>query len=587
MIGVSACSGNIEHSGYFVDTQIDDQSSTATETVEGSEIVMGGPANRDTYTSAEPADKVVFNAITDNPKHGDERNFVLIREAGVGTYVNEIKLEVGKEYEVYTYYHNNAKSRLNTVASGEVGIARGTRLYVDVPTIVKPGERGKISSSIYASNADPQKVWDEAYVTADSAVALQYVKESAIIHNAGTSNGSLLSESMFTSEGTLIGDSALNGIIPGCADFAGYIIYRLEVLSQSAWGPQDRPTFSPNQPALYPVFNSMIVDPNSDENRDNNITNTIGNERNFVKVKEYGSAGIYSDDVNLEVGKEFEVYVYYHNNGSASLNKADSDNDGWPDGIARDVRLKFSMPGKLSKGQTGIMTGTVSSMNTTPKEVWDSAYMHANDTVYLRYVSDSTVIHNGGSANGENLNGTNMFGENGTYLGHSNLLPNDGADEISWGLIPACNEYAGYVTFRFKVDQPKFMLTKEVSRDGAETWVSKLEASGSEVLDFKIRYDNIGTTNQERVSVFDELPDGLEYIKGSTYLTVDGREPKLLSDDLFGTGFYIGGYVPGTGATIRYRIRVSDGYNEAHLLNKASVATENGTMYDSVAIDVN
>jgi hypothetical protein len=57
---------------------------------------------------------------------------VLIREAGVGTYVNEVKLEVGKEYEVCTYYHNNAKSRLNTLANGEIGIAKGVRILPDI-----------------------------------------------------------------------------------------------------------------------------------------------------------------------------------------------------------------------------------------------------------------------------------------------------------------------------------------------------------------------------------------------------------------------------------------------------------------------
>ena len=65
----------------------------------GSSVFAGGPANRPTFTSANPADHVVFNAITDNPVYGDERNFVLIREAGQGAYQNEIKLQPGKEYE--------------------------------------------------------------------------------------------------------------------------------------------------------------------------------------------------------------------------------------------------------------------------------------------------------------------------------------------------------------------------------------------------------------------------------------------------------------------------------------------------------
>ena len=190
-------------------------------------VFAGGPANRPTFTSAKPADYVVFNAITDNPEHGDERNFVLIREAGVGTYVNELKLQPGKEYEVYSYYHNNAKSSLNT---GEgTGIAQNVRMSADVPTIGKPGERGKISTSITSTNANPAKVWDEAYITTDSEVAIRYVPASAKITSGGAVNGKTLSESLFSTTGTFIGYNELNGILPGCADYAGYVVYKLKV----------------------------------------------------------------------------------------------------------------------------------------------------------------------------------------------------------------------------------------------------------------------------------------------------------------------------------------------------------------------
>lgn len=193
----------------------------------GSSVFAGGPANRPTFTSANPADHVVFNAITDNPVYGDERNFVLIREAGQGAYQNEIKLQPGKEYEVRTYFHNNAKSSLNT---GEgTGIARNARISTDVPSAVKPGERGRITSTLSASNANPQQVWDEAYITADSTVSLRYVPGSAVVRSNGAINGQVLPSSLFTPEGTFLGYSALNGALPGCADFAGYVTYRLAV----------------------------------------------------------------------------------------------------------------------------------------------------------------------------------------------------------------------------------------------------------------------------------------------------------------------------------------------------------------------
>lgn len=189
-------------------------------------VHASGP-ERQTYTSEHPADHVVFNSITNNPEHGDERNFVLIREAGVGTYRNDMKLQPGKEYEVYSYYHNNAKTSLNT---GEgVGIARNVRMSAQLPSAVKPGEQGIVSTSITADNANPQKVWDEAYITSDSAVSLHYVPASAIIHSGGAVNNSILSDSLFSANGTFLGYSALNGILPGCADYAGYVIYKIKV----------------------------------------------------------------------------------------------------------------------------------------------------------------------------------------------------------------------------------------------------------------------------------------------------------------------------------------------------------------------
>lgn len=187
---------------------------------------MGGPP-RPTMTSRRASRYVAFNSITDNPKWGDERNFVLIREAGMGTYANEIELAVGKSYEVITYFHNNAVSSLN-VGEG-LGIARDVRLSVQAPSVLTPGVKGVISSTISSSNADPLKVWDEAYVTTTVDVQLRYLDASARIASAGAVGGRVLSTSLFDRSGTYLGYGELNGILPGCADFAGYVTYQLGV----------------------------------------------------------------------------------------------------------------------------------------------------------------------------------------------------------------------------------------------------------------------------------------------------------------------------------------------------------------------
>ncbi len=188
-----------------------------------STVLAYGP-ERQTYTMQHPADHVVLNSITDNPTVGDERNFVHVKEAGAEKYSDEIEIEPGKEYVVYITYHNDAASNLNE--SGK-GIARGMKVSAQFPTEVTPEKKGKISAILSATNADPKEVWDEAYMTTKyDQVLLRYKVGSAQIHNAWDTNGSVLSQAMF-SEGTYLGYNTLNGILPGCAEYSGYITYTL------------------------------------------------------------------------------------------------------------------------------------------------------------------------------------------------------------------------------------------------------------------------------------------------------------------------------------------------------------------------
>ncbi len=191
-----------------------------------------GP-ERQTYTNESPADYATFNSITNNAAVGDERNFVRIREAGTGTYVDEIEVVPGHEYEVYIYYHNNAATDTN--AKG-YGVATNTRVSSAYPTVVDAGERGMISGIIswsYVTPSDPNNaqtgtVWDEAYVTSNvDGVVLKYKTGTAIIHNGGEANGSVLPSDLFTKSGTPIGYNILTGTLPGCAEYSGHITYTL------------------------------------------------------------------------------------------------------------------------------------------------------------------------------------------------------------------------------------------------------------------------------------------------------------------------------------------------------------------------
>lgn len=156
-----------------------------------------------------PADHVVFNSITDNPVHGDERNFVQVRNlTDNGKFGENVTLTPGKEYEVYVFYHNNAATDMNSAAHNYAGIAKDAYMRAELPASVATGATGRVNGYVGASNASP-KVWDEAYMTNSTAGAmdLRIVAGSAKITSNGAVNGKTLPDSLFTS-GTKIGYNA-------------------------------------------------------------------------------------------------------------------------------------------------------------------------------------------------------------------------------------------------------------------------------------------------------------------------------------------------------------------------------------------
>lgn len=187
-----------------------------------------GP-KRATYKMKEPAPHVTFNSIVDNPVVGDERDFVRILEVGSGKgFSNEVEIKEGKTYEVYAAYHNNAASNLNE--SGK-GIAENARIQAVMPSKVVKDVKTKISVVISAKNAIPAKVWDEAYVKAGEELKLNYVNDSATIHTkAKNKEGKSLDghkiNDIMKKSGSLLGVGVLDGKLPGCAEWAGYVTFR-------------------------------------------------------------------------------------------------------------------------------------------------------------------------------------------------------------------------------------------------------------------------------------------------------------------------------------------------------------------------
>lgn len=333
--------------------------------------------------------------------------------------------------------------------------------------------------------------------------------------------------------------------------------------ASQAWGPE-RPTYTWESPADHVTFNSITNNP------------SIGDERNFVRVKKVGTDDKYRDSVDLEVGAEYEVGIWFHNDASASLNESGK-------GLATNVRLFVDQPNVLKKGQAGEIKGTIHSAEGNPQDVWDTAYVHTNSTVLMRYVANSATIHNNGSANGQILNSDALFGESGAYLAYSTN---------HWGVVPGCNEYAGYVTYRFKVDQAGFKISKTVSEENQNDYKEEIKVKPGAVLDFKIDYENTGTINQLQIKAYDSMPKGLSYVNGTSFFKASfNTEGNFISDNLFNGGANLGDFKPGDKMSLTYKVEVADDKNifpcgDTKVYNNASIATENGTGYDKVEVTV-
>lgn len=348
------------------------------------------------------------------------------------------------------------------------------------------------------------------------------------------------------------------------------------------WGPE-RPTYEWDAPADHPVFNSITDNPQ------------IQDERNFVRIKHAGDAGPHVNSVDIVPGERYEVYMYYHNNASASLNPSGA-------GFAQNVKMFAEMPEKLNAGDTALIKGTITwgPVSQEKQSVWDTTQLVANDEVYLRYVPNSMKLYNQGYAkNGVTLNGTDLFSEVGTYISHG-----DPEEDIMYlGLIPGCNEFAGYVTFEIQADFAKFYMEKNVkmSDDKSGEWKDTITVAPGDELQFSVKYDNVGTVLQEAVRLQDVLPEGLEYVKGSSYAiphseisttTTMGNGYSEFPDGVFDEdGVVVGDFMPKTGFTFYYTVKVADAdkFKECTtvLYNKASIVTANGAEFDKAKITVN
>ena len=236
-------------------------------------VMAWGPA-RPSFTIEKPADYITFNSITNNPViGGDEKDFVGIREVGSNAkWTNNMKVQNGKEYYVRMYVHNNAASNLNLVAENVVA-----KLNVPTTTAKNVTVQGQIS----ASNAKPNTVWDDATFSSDNDFNLAYISGSALFENNGMST-TKLPDSIVNNTGAKLGYDKLDGKIPGCFQYAGYVTVKVKA--------------QVNQPQ---------------EKTDIDLAKTVRNKTNGEKT--------WTETVSAKGGDTVQFQIHAKNTGSAGI----------------------------------------------------------------------------------------------------------------------------------------------------------------------------------------------------------------------------------------------------------------------------
>ena len=161
---------------------------------------------------------IVFNSISNNPKIGDEKNFVQASKAGANTwYTDDITVEDGETYEIRLYVHNNSPLGADAVAKGV-----NVKFQFSQEAVSKSHQ---ITGTIDTANAAPKQYYDHVNLVSDHAFVLEYVPGSARYDNA---NGSFALADSVINGSAAIGYNSMNGEIPGCFQYDGLVYIKVK-----------------------------------------------------------------------------------------------------------------------------------------------------------------------------------------------------------------------------------------------------------------------------------------------------------------------------------------------------------------------
>lgn len=179
--------------------------------------------------NTQGADHAAFNIFSGDipgvPSNAGEQDFVTVAPTGTPNWTNNLEICEGK-FDVAIYLHNGAGVDENGENLDGDGVATGTRIKLTLPS----GETMShdLVGTISADNV--AAIMDQATVHCnDHDIKLDYVEGSAQIFRQSDGQFDPLSDDIVGPNGTLVGSSTDNGVVPGCWEFRVIVKLTVEV----------------------------------------------------------------------------------------------------------------------------------------------------------------------------------------------------------------------------------------------------------------------------------------------------------------------------------------------------------------------
>jgi len=278
--------------------------------------------------------------------------------------------------------------------------------------------------------------------------------------------------------------------------------------------------------------------------------NIFPNDPKTLRVANSSRHTDWQTETQASAEETVSFLFYYHNGieGTSALN----------------THLRVALP--TSANQSITATGSLWA-NNTAKIVTDAVAIQTDQPLNINYIPGTTKWYKDGSQ---------------TALDLPDGITS--ADGISIGNIQGCWPYAGYVVFQAKLKspaKPALAIEKKVANStkdsGTYNWQKQTSAKTQDVVAFSLFVYNPGNAKLDQVKISDLLPDGLEYIPGTTVL-YRGSEKTNLPDGIVSGGITVNNLNPGIncGFYIVFKAKVTASGNQK-LTNCAEA--KSGSLY--------